>query len=157
MTHETEMDLDLDLDLEALDRVLGSGEQPLEGSIGPGAAPLHDGPMGPELTEALPSSPGRPSESYDPDLPNWAVEGSEAQKMPGNGQACVTCPEAVWMTGGEDLQAFCRVLRAITWSAKEGAAMQIEICNGKEMAILGMQDALLRKEMKEQLRQPLKR
>jgi hypothetical protein len=143
---------DLDLDVEALERALGAGDEPMQGSIGRGAAPFHGGPMEAELTEALPSSPGRPSESYEPDLPNWAVEGSNAQKMPGSGLACVTCPEAVWMTGGEDLQAFCRVLRGITWSARENVPMQIEICNGKEMAILAMQEAQAREELKEQLK-----
>jgi len=146
-----EADMDLDLDLEALERALEAGAEPQEGAIG-GAGPLLDGPMEPELTEALPSSPGRPSESYDPELPNWAVEGSNAQKMPGSGLACVTCPEAVWMTGGEDLQAFCRVLRTITWSARETVPMQIEICNGKEMAIVAVLEAQAREEMKEQLR-----
>jgi hypothetical protein len=140
-------DADMDLDLEALERALELGEW----AIGPAPAPLHGGPMGPELTEALPSSPGRPSESYEAQFPNWAVEGSNAQKMPGSGLACVSCPEAVWMSGGADLQAFCRVLRGITWSAREAVPMQIEICNGKEMAIVAMLQAQAREEMKEQL------
>jgi hypothetical protein len=69
--------------------------------------------------------------------------------MPGSGLACVTCPEAVWMTGGEDLQAFCRVLRAITWSARENGPMLIEICNGKEMAIVALFEQQTRRELKE--------
>ena len=131
-------DTDIDLDLEALERALEPGGGRLAGSIASGPAPRHGEPMGPELTEALPSSPGRPSESYEPQFPNWAVDGSNARKMPGSGLACVTCPEAVWMSGGEDLQAFCRLLRAITWSARETGPMQIEICNGKELAIVAM-------------------
>ena len=150
MADETDIDMDMELDREALDRALAPGSDVMPGAIGLAAAPLHDGPMGPALTEALPSSPGRPSESYDPELPNWAVEGSNAQKMPGSGLACVTCPEAVWMSGGEDLQAFCRVLRTITWSARETVPMQIEICNGKEMAIVAMLEAQAREEMREQ-------
>jgi len=148
---EADIDMDMALDREELDKVLAPASGLMPGSIGPGVAPLHAGPMGPALTEALPSSPGRPSESYDPELPNWAVEGSNAQKMPGGGLACVTCPEAVWMSGGEDLQSFCRVLRTITWSARETVSMQIEICNGKEMAIMGMLEAQAREAMKEQL------
>jgi hypothetical protein len=140
-----------DLDMEALERALAAGEAHLEESSEPGAAPFPDEPMEPELTEALWSSPGRPSESYEPDFPNWALEGSNAKKLPGNGLACVTCPEAVWMTGGEELQAFCRVLRAITWSTLEAAPMQIEICTGKEMAIVAMVEAQAHEEMREQL------
>jgi hypothetical protein len=83
--------------------------------------------MEPALTEAPPSSPGRPSESYEVQNPNWALEGANAKRLPGNGLACVTCPEAVWMTGAEELQAFCRMLRAITWSTLEAPTMQIEI------------------------------
>ena len=45
------------------------------------------------------------------------------------------------MTGGEDLEGFCRVLRTITWSTREAAAMQIEICTGKEMAIVALREA----------------
>ena len=138
-----------DLDLEALDQLFRAGEATLQQSSGPGAAVFHDGPMAPELTEALPSSPGRPSESYEAHFPNWALQGANAQKMPGSGLACVTCPEAVWMTGGEDLQAFCRVLRAITWSTLEAPPMQIEICTGKEMAIVAMLEAQAREEMRE--------
>ncbi len=110
---------------------------------------FHDGLMAPELTEALPSSPGRPSESYEAHFPNWALQGANARKMPGSGLACVTCPEAVWMTGGEDLQAFCRVLRAMTWSTLEVPPMQIEICTGKEMAIVAMLEAQAREETRE--------
>jgi hypothetical protein len=142
----------MDLDVEALAQTLASGADHPEGSIGPVAAPLHDEPMGPELTEALPSSPGRPSESYDPELPNWAVEGTNAQKVPGAGLACVTCPEAVWMTGGADLEGFCRVLRAITWSTRDQTPMQIEICNGKEMAVIALQEAQARAKIKEELK-----
>lgn len=138
-----------DLDLEALERALGSGEGMLQASGASGADPFRDGLMEPELIEALPSSPGRPSESYEAPFPNWAVEGSNAQKMPGGGLACVTCPEAVWMTGGEDLQAFCRVLRGITWSARDPVPMQIEICIGKEMAIVAMLEAQAREERSE--------
>ena len=141
-----------DLDLEALDRALGVGEATLQQSRTPGAAPFHDGPMAPELTEALPSSPGRPSESYEAQFPNWALEGANAGRMPGSGLACVTCPEAVWMSGGEDLQAFCRVLRSITWSTLEAPPMQIEICTGKEMAIVAMLEAQAREETREPLR-----
>ena len=121
-------------------------------SRAPGAALLHDVPMEPELTEALPSSPGRPSESYEAHFPNWALQGANTQKVPGSGLACVTCPEAVWMAGGEDLQAFCRVLRSITWSTLEAPPMQIEICTGKEMAIVAMLEAQAREETREQLR-----
>ena len=63
----------------------------------------------------------------------------------------MTCPEAVWMTGDEDLEGFCRVLRTITWSTREAAAMQIAICTGKEMAIVALLEARAREEMKEQL------
>ena len=139
-----------DLDMEALERALAAGEATLRGGSAPAAAPSPDAPTEPELTEALASSPGRPSESYEADFPNWALEGSNAKRLPGNGLACVTCPEAVWMTGGEALQAFCRVLRAITWSTLEAAPMQIEICNGKEMAIVAMLEAQAREEMREQ-------
>lgn len=141
-----------DLDLEALERALGAAETALQQSSETGAASFYDGPTEPELTEALPSSPGRPSESYEAHFPNWALEGANAQKMPGSGLACVTCPEAVWMTGGEDLQAFCRVLRSITWSTLEAPPMQIEICTGKEMAIVAMLEAQAREETREQLR-----
>ncbi len=141
-----------DLDLEALERALGVGGATLQQSRAPGAALLHGGLMAPELTEALPSSPGRPSESYEAHFPNWALEGANAQKMPGSGLACVTCPEAVWMAGGEDLQAFCRVLRSITWSTLEAPPMQIEICTGKEMAIVAMLEAQAREETREPLR-----
>ena len=140
-----------DLDVEELERVLGAGEPARPEPSGPAADPFLGGPMEPELTAALPSSPGRPSESYEPDFPNWALEGANAKKLPGDGLACVTCPEAVWMAGGEDLEAFCRVLRAITWSTREAAPMQIEICTGKEMAVLAMQAAQAREELKEQL------
>ena len=140
-----------DLDLEALERALGVGEATLQQSRAPGAALFHGGLMEPELTEALPSSPGRPSESYEAHFPNWALEGANAKKLPGIGLACVTCPEAVWMTGGEELQAFCRVLRAITWSTLEAPPIQIEICTGKEMAIVAMLEAQAREEMREQL------
>jgi len=139
-----------DLDMEALERALAAGEATLQGSSEHGAAPFRDEPTEPELTEALASSPGRPSESYEADFPNWALEGSNAKRLPGNGLACVTCPEAVWMTGGEALQAFCRVLRAITWSTLEAAPMQIEICNGKEMAILAVLEAQAQEETKAQ-------
>ena len=141
-----------DLDLEALDHLFKTGEATLQQSRGPGVALFHDGPMEPELTEALPSSPGRPSESYEAHFPNWALEGANAQKMPGSGLACVTCPEAVWMSRGDDLQAFCRVLRSITWSTLEAPPMQIEICTGKEMAIVAMLEAQAREETREQLR-----
>jgi hypothetical protein len=140
-----------DLDMAALERALAAGEAHLQESSELGAAPSPDEPMEPALTEALASSPGRPSESYEPDFPNWALEGSNAKKLPGNGLACVTCPEAVWMTGGEELQAFCRMLRAITWSTLEAAPMQIEICTGKEMAIVAMAEAQAREEMRQQL------
>jgi hypothetical protein len=140
-----------DLDIEALERALAVGEAHLQESSKPAAARSPDGLMEPALTEALGSSPGRPSESYEPDFPNWALQGSNAKKLPGNGLACVTCPEAVWMTGGEALQAFCRVLRAITWSTLEAAPMQIEICTGKEMAIVAMVEGQACEEMKEQL------
>jgi len=139
-----------DLDLEELERALGPGVPGRLAPSEPEADPFPDGPMAPELTEALASSPGRPSESYDPDFPNWAVEGANAQRLPGNGLACVTCPEAVWMAGGEELEAFCRVLRAMTWSTREAAPMQIEICTGKEMAVLAVQAAQAREELKEQ-------
>jgi hypothetical protein len=139
------------LDLEALERALAPGEAALQQSSESAAALFHDGPMELELTEALPSSPGRPSESYEAQFPNWAMEGANARKMPGSGLACVTCPEAVWMAGGEDLQAFCRVLRATTWSTLEVAPMQIEICTGKEMAIVAMLEAEAREEAKGQL------
>jgi hypothetical protein len=138
-----------DLDLEALDHLFKAGEATLQQSSGPGVALFHDGLMAPELTEALPSSPGRPSESYEAHFPNWALEGANAQKMPGSGLACVTCPEAVWMAGGEDLQAFCRVLRSITWSTLEAPPTQIEICTGKEMAIVAMLEAQARQETRE--------
>lgn len=144
-----------DLDLEALERALASGEAALQPSSDPGAGLLHDGPMAPELTEALPSSPGRPSESYEAQFPNWALEGANARRMPGNGLACVTCPEAVWMAGGEDLQAFCRVLRATTWSTFEAPPMQIEICTAKEMAIVAMLEVEAREEIEQQL-QPVR-
>ena len=149
MADETDFDMDMDLDREALDRVLSPEEGLLAGAPGSRVAPLHDGPMGPGLIEALPSSPGRPSESYDPDLPNWAVEGSNAKRLPGDGLACVNCPEAVWMTGGEDLEAFCRVLRTITWSTGEAAPMQIEICTGKEMAIIALLERQTHRELKD--------
>jgi hypothetical protein len=141
-----------DLDIEALERALAVGEAHLQESSKPAAARSPDGLMEPALTEALGSSPGRPSESYEPDFPNWALQGSNAKKLPGNGLACVTCPEAVWMTGGEALQAFCRVLRAITWSTLEAAPMQIEICTGKEMAVVAMVEAQAREEVREQRR-----
>jgi hypothetical protein len=137
--------------MEALEQALGAAEAIAHTASRPGAGLLPAGPTELELTEALPSSPGRPSESYEPDFPNWALEGSNAKRLPGNGLACVTCPEAVWMTGGEDLQAFCRVLRAITWSTLEAAPLQIEICNGKEMAIVAALEVQTRAEMREQL------
>jgi hypothetical protein len=56
------------------------------------------------------------------------------------------------MSGGEDLQAFCRVLRAMTWSTLEAPPMQIEICTGKEMAIVAMLEAQAREETREPLR-----
>lgn len=146
---------DPDLDVEALERAVRAGEAALQGRGALGAGPSPGGPTGPGLTEALPSSPGRPSESYEAQFPNWAVEGTNAQKVPGSGLACVTCPEAVWMTGDKDLQAFCRVLRAITWSTLEAVPMQIEICNGKEMAIVAMQEAQARREIQEQLQPSL--
>jgi hypothetical protein len=139
------------LDVEALERALAAGEGALGKPSRPGAARSPGEPMEPELTEALASSPGRPSEFYEPDFPNWAVEGSNAKRLPGDGLACVTCPEAVWMTGGEDLQAFCRVLRATTWSTLEAAPMQIEICTGKEMAIVALMEARAREEIEQQL------
>ena len=139
-----------DLDMAALERALAAGEATLQGSSEPAVALFLDAPTEPELTEALASAPGRPSESFEPDFPNWALEGANAKKLPGNGLACVTCPEAVWMTGGEALQAFCRVLRAITWSTLEAPPMQIEICNGKEMAILAVLEAQAEEETKAQ-------
>ena len=142
---------DEDLDVEALERALAAGEGALGTSNRPEAAPSRGELMEPELTVALPSSPGRPSESYEPDFPNWAVEGSNAKRLPGDGLACVTCPEAVWMTGGEDLEAFCRVLRTITWSSREATPMRIEICTGKELAIVAELEARAREEMREQL------
>jgi len=105
--------------------------------------------MEPDPTEALLNLPGRPSESYDPDLPNWALEASNAKRVPGTGLACVSCPEAVWMSGAEDLQAFCRVLRAMTWSTLEAAPILIEVCNGKEMAILALEEAKARADTTE--------
>ena len=140
-----------DLDLEALDQLFKAGEATLLQSSGAGAA-FHGGLTALELTEALPSSPGRPSESYEAPFPNWALEGANARKVPGSGLACVTCPEAVWMSGGEDLQAFCRVLRATTWSTLEAVPMQIAICTGKEMAIVAMLEAQTSGETGEQLR-----
>jgi hypothetical protein len=144
-----------DLDLKALDRALGIGEGSLDRPSGPSAAPLHGEQMEPELIEALPSSPGRPSESYEPAFPNWALEGSNAQKLPGSGLACNNCPQAVWMTGAKDLQAFCLILRSITWST-EGASMQIEICNGKEMAIAAMQERQAQEQLKEELKEAVR-
>ena len=83
---------DEDLDLEALERALAAGEGALGMPIQPEAAPSRGEPMEPELTVAPPSSPGRPSESYEAQFPNWALEGSNAKRLPGNGLACVSCP-----------------------------------------------------------------
>jgi hypothetical protein len=50
------------------------------------------------------------------------------------------------MSGAEELQAFCRVLRAMTWSTREVAPILIEVCNGKEMAIIAIEEAKARED-----------
>ena len=137
---------ELDLDMDEVERALAAAEGTIQGSSEAGPPPPPDAPMAPDRTEALLNSPGRPSESYDPDLPNWALETSNAKRKPGSGLACVTCPEAVWMSGAEELQAFCRVLRAMTWSTREVAPILIEVCNGKEMAIIAIEEAKARED-----------
>ena len=141
-----------DLDIEGLHQLLGPPDAVLQQHSGPEVDSSHAAQMGPEATEASPTSPGRPSESYEPDLPNWAVEGANAQTMPGSGLACVNCPRAVWMAGGPDLQAFCLVLRAITWSTREPVPLKIEICNAKELAILEMEDSEVHEQLREEVR-----
>ncbi|MGI4795755.1 MAG: hypothetical protein ACRYG8_17120 [Janthinobacterium lividum] len=86
-----------------------------------------------------------PSETWEPEHPNWVLERTDSQTTPLPDFACKTCPVAVWLTGSAKLLCFCTVMRVETWST--GAPQHIQFCTAKEMAVLAKQDAEAAREM----------